>query len=78
LLRWTLSLKHTDRDLCDERAMVNIGFGPGVYPADDAPSIPTHPRCRCYWEPAGKSPTFPEEQMAITGRRRAFPQRWRA
>jgi hypothetical protein len=40
LLRYTLSLKHVDRDACDENARRDVGFGPGLYLADDAPSVP--------------------------------------
>ena len=77
LLRYTLALRHTDRDLCDEWARVNTGYGPGIYRASDAPAIPNHPRCRCYYEPAGKVPSFSEEQFVRTGKRRAFPLAFR-
>lgn len=72
LLRYTLSLKHLERDACDANARQDVGFGPGLYLPDDAPSVPAHPRCRCYFENAGKVP-FPVEQMALTGLRRGFP-----
>ncbi len=72
LIRYTLSILHIERDSCDERARRDVGFGPGLYLPNDAPSVPEHPRCRCYFERGGKVP-FPEEQMAITGLRRGFP-----
>jgi hypothetical protein len=73
LLRYTLSLNHRDRDECDAMARQDTGFGSGVYRADDFPGVPRHPRCRCYAEDAGKDPTFPAEQFALTGLRRGFP-----
>lgn len=72
LLRYTLSLKHLERDECDALARQDTGFGAGVYRADEFPGVPRHPRCRCYAEDAGKDPSFPTEQFAITGLRRGF------
>ncbi len=47
-LRWNLSPRHKERDLCDERARADVGYGPGNYLASEFPSIPSHPQCRCF------------------------------
>jgi hypothetical protein len=72
LIRYTLSIRHLERDDCDANAKRDVGFGPGLYLPDSAPAVPAHPRCRCYYENGGKVP-FPVEQMALTGLRRGFP-----
>ncbi|MBA3580732.1 MAG: hypothetical protein H0W42_12205 [Gemmatimonadaceae bacterium] len=49
-LRWRLSRNHPGHVPCvvnDERDM---GFGRGIYRTADFPTIPQHPRCRCYSE----------------------------
>jgi hypothetical protein len=48
-LLYRLSPKHRDTDECTALATQDVGYGRGVYPADDAPTLPRHPRCRCYY-----------------------------
>lgn len=33
--------------ICDAIATADVGYGPGVYPIDDVPEVPVHPRCEC-------------------------------
>lgn len=47
-LKWNLSSAHAHSDVCDSKARADLGYGRGVYPANQVPPIPTHPRCRCY------------------------------
>lgn len=54
LIRYTLSPKHRDADACSDNAKRDSGWGNGIYRADDAPRVPVHPRCRCYYSPAGE------------------------
>mgnify|MGYP007084691133 CR=1 FL=1 len=39
--------------MCKEIAENDSGYGVGVYRADEVPSLPAHPNCRCvlgaYW-----------------------------
>ncbi len=55
LIRYTLSPKHKDADACSDNARRDSGWGSGIYRADDAPRVPVHPRCRCYFSPAGRA-----------------------
>lgn len=48
LLKWNLSPKHREADVCSTNARRDNGYGPGVYRAGDFPAIPQHVRCRCY------------------------------
>lgn len=48
-VRWNLSYQHQETDGCDEHHRRDVGLGPGIYPFDDAPPVPQHPRCRCYY-----------------------------
>jgi hypothetical protein len=47
-LKWNLSRRHPGHAPCVENAERDSGFGPGIYESRDFPSIPQHPRCRCY------------------------------
>lgn len=42
-LKWNLSPQHPCCDICDDLA------AGGPYPVDDAPTMPAHPHCMCYW-----------------------------
>lgn len=55
LIRYTLSYQHRDTDVCSDLAKRDNGWGAGIYRADDAPRVPQHPRCRCYFSPAGRA-----------------------
>lgn len=44
-VRWNLSYQHQETDICDQHARRDVGLGPGIYPFDDAPPVPQHPRC---------------------------------
>lgn len=44
-LKWNLSSAHAHSDVCDSKARADLGYGRGVYPANQVPPIPTHPRC---------------------------------
>ena len=54
LIRYTLSPKHKDADACSDNARRDNGWGAGIYRANDAPRVPVHVRCRCYYSPAGE------------------------
>ena len=45
--KWTLSRAHKVRDVCDDIATTDIGYGPGWYPPALWPQAP-HPYCGCY------------------------------
>jgi len=47
-LKWNLSAGHSGSDACDDKAKADLGYGRGVYPPDQVPPIPSHPRCRCF------------------------------
>lgn len=58
--RWKLSPRHLIFDQCDVIANINIGYGKGVYPKDNMPTIPRHPHCMCtlkpvYWSQVPRS-----------------------
>ena len=53
LIRYTLSPKHREADTCSDNARRDSGWGAGIYRADDAPRVPVHVKCRCYYSPAG-------------------------
>lgn len=44
---------------CKEIASHNSGYGEGVYPVKDVPTLPQHPNCRCalaaYWKDSARS-----------------------
>ncbi len=42
-LKWNLSASHPKYDICD----LNAADGP--YTLDNAPMLPAHPQCMCYW-----------------------------
>lgn len=47
-MRWTLSDRHPEADICNFHASVNqYGLGPGVYLLDKLPPYPAHPHCLC-------------------------------
>lgn len=48
-VRWNVSYQHQETDVCDGHAKRDVGLGPGVYPWDDAPTVPQHVNCRCYY-----------------------------
>lgn len=51
-VKWNLSGTHKDADDCDAFAHGSSqGMEHGVYRADDAPAMPSHPHCRCFWTP---------------------------
>lgn len=56
LLRYHVSHKHLQIDECDRLERADVGFGGGVYPPNEAPRVPRHPRCRCWYEPADREP----------------------
>jgi hypothetical protein len=39
---------------CEELAELDNGAGPGIYPIDEVPETPVHPRCRCLLLPVYK------------------------
>jgi hypothetical protein len=51
-LQYSLSYQHRDNDECTFLRYQDVGYGPGIYPADDAPQVPRHRRCRCYYSTA--------------------------
>lgn len=53
-LRYHVSHKHLKTDECDILERRDVGYGPGVYPARDAPRVPRHPNCRCWYEVAAR------------------------
>ena len=50
-VKWELSITHPVEDICDYFAGVNRGYGPGVYPVNEAPVAPAHPYCQCVLSP---------------------------
>lgn len=51
-VRWVLSGSHRDADQCDEHARNHsVGMGPGEYRVDEAPTMPAHAHCLCFWVP---------------------------
>lgn len=54
LLRYHVSHKHLEIDECDRLERQDIGYGPGVYPPDQFPTLPRHRRCRCWAEMADR------------------------
>lgn len=47
LIRFSLSSNHKILDICDFHTSLDLGYGAGVYPKDQAPPYPFHPHCRC-------------------------------
>jgi hypothetical protein len=48
-VKWNRSRTEYDCSICENLATADLyGLGPGVYPADKAPTIP-HPHCRCFY-----------------------------
>ncbi|NPA54064.1 MAG: hypothetical protein GXO21_05285 [Aquificae bacterium] len=52
--RWKLTPAHRIKDICDEYANVDFGFGKGVFPKDKVPQKVAHPHCTCIIEPVFK------------------------
>lgn len=51
-VKYNLSYKHRDIDECDSASKLDVGYGPGRFPAfpiGAAPRVPRHFRCRCYY-----------------------------
>lgn len=48
-VQWNLSYQHREIDGCDQRHRHDVGLGPGIYPFDEAPPVPSHYGCRCYY-----------------------------
>ena len=55
LLRYHVSHKHRAIDECDRLERQDVGFGTGLYDPADAPALPRHGRCRCWYERAARS-----------------------
>lgn len=49
LMKYTLSYQHDHPDECTDLSRRDDGFGAGVYEPRDAPNVPRHPRCRCFY-----------------------------
>lgn len=47
LIKFSLSPSHKITDICDFHTGLDIGYGRGVYPVEQAPKYPFHPHCRC-------------------------------
>lgn len=47
LVKWQLSSRHKIFDICDMYANMDVGYGKGIYPKGQYPSIPLHPFCMC-------------------------------
>lgn len=49
-MKWTTGSNHSERDICDEIAEEDVGFGAGYYPPDHEvwTENVTHPHCACY------------------------------
>lgn len=46
--QWNVSSSHPRPDECDDHADRDEGLGPGVYPPNGGPRMPSHPLCLCY------------------------------
>lgn len=64
LLRYHVSHKHLETDQCDVNEHTDSGFGAGIYEPNAAPSVPVHPRCRCWYEPADR-PRFLTQSESV-------------
>jgi hypothetical protein len=48
-VKWNLSARHPRADECDRHASADdYGLGPGVYPPDRFPQMPSHPMDLCF------------------------------
>jgi len=56
-VKWVLSSEHPEYDICDELAYADQGFGPGVYRVEDAPPMPAHPNCLCFFTEVVEDPS---------------------
>jgi len=60
---WLLSPEHdsadSSPDICDDLAVADVGFGPGIYSDDLLPD--SHPNCWCSMEPVWSSPGAAED-----------------
>lgn len=48
---------------CEELADTDNGAGPGVWPMDQVPVTPVHPRCRCLLLPVYRLPEGADEDF---------------
>lgn len=64
--RWLLSPRHRIYDQCDVCANISIGYGKGVYPKNNVPSIPRHPHCMCMLRPVYWSQVSPRAHLDIS------------
>jgi len=55
-VKWVLSSEHPEYDICDELAYADQGLGPGVYRVEDAPPMPAHPNCLCFFTEVVEDP----------------------
>lgn len=55
-VKWVLSSEHPEYDICDELATADQGLGPGVYRVEDAPPMPAHPNCLCFFTEVVEDP----------------------
>lgn len=56
-VKWVLSSEHPEHDICDELATADQGRGPGVYRVEDAPPMPAHPNCLCFFTEVVQDPS---------------------
>jgi len=56
-VKWVLSSEHPEYEICDELAYADQGLGPGVYRVEDAPPMPAHPNCLCFFTEVVEDPT---------------------
>lgn len=49
--RWELSSIHSEPDICDLFASIEMGFGKGVWTKDAVPKQKAHPGCKCKLSP---------------------------
>ena len=50
-VKFELSSLHKKRDICDFYANLDLGYGRGIYPKNEARALPLHPFCRCKYVP---------------------------
>lgn len=47
LVKWQMSSRHKIFDICDYYNRLDIGYGAGIFPKNQYPSMPLHPFCMC-------------------------------
>lgn len=59
---------HSHPDICDAVSHADCGYGPGIYPLDQAPTLPLHPNCGCMIYPVyvtkGSLKTAPSDAIS--------------